>query len=419
MSHSVTDRESVSRGAEDAPEPGMAALPAMRRIELIPIVPEPGIAPPDEGPSPSPRPDSVWRRYGLFLGLVALPVVLAILYFGLIAADIFISEAKFLVRSSVRNGGSNLSMMLQSESMSRAADETYAVAEYMLSRDAAAALAKTAGLREIMDRSEADLFSRYPGFLDKQNEEQFYRAYRRMVDVTTDGSSGISTLVVRAYRPEDATALANALLKTAETFVNRLNVRSNADAVKFSETMVKEAQARLLDVETRLADYRNTQLVVDPEKESSQSLAMLGKMATEIARLEATLSQQMAMAPESPANAPLRERIAAYRAEMQKQQKNVVGGANSIASKLQGYELLVVERELAAKALAATSAALENARQEAQSQRIYLQTITDPNLPDQALQPKRLLGIIVVAFLALCIYWIVRSLIINTLEHQA
>lgn len=395
-----------------------ANLPAMSRIELIPVAPPTSEAGTyiEEHAKPATQP--FWRRYGLFLGLFVLPVFVSIIYFGLIASDIFVSEASFLVRSSSRSGGSNLSMMLQSESITRATDETYAVAEYILSRDAAAELAKTANLKVMMAREEADIFSRYPSFFGKDNQEQFYRAYRRMVDVSTDGGSGISTLVVRTYRPEDAAQLANALISVTEKFVNRLNVRSNEDAVKFSETVVKEAQARLVDVETRLADYRNTQLVVDPEKESNQSLALLGKMATEIARLEATLSQQRAMAPDSPANAPLTERIAAYRAEMQKQRKAIVGGADSIASKLQGYELLVVERELAAKALAAATASLESARQEAQSQRIYLQTISEPHVPDQALQPKRLLSILAVSFMAFCVYWIVRSLVANTLEHQ-
>ncbi len=415
MSETITDTSpATSRHPADVGVPG---LPAMRGIELIPIVPEPGsgAAVADE---PSAPPLPVWRRYGLFLGLFVMPVALAILYFGLIASDIFISEATFLVRSSSRSGSSSLSMMMQSESMSRAADETYAVAEYMLSRDAAAELAKSANLKAIMNRDEADIFSRYPSPFGEDTQEQFYRAYRRIVDVVTDGGTGISRLTVRTHRADDASTLALSLLNITEKFVNRLNIRSNEDAVKFSESMLKEAQARLVDVENRLADYRNTQLVVDPEKESTQSLAMLGRMATEIARLEATLSQQRAMAPDSPANAPLTERIAAYRAEMQKQRKAVVGGADSIASKLQAYELLVVERELAAKALAAATTFLESARQEAQSQRIYLQTISEPNVPDQALQPKRLLSVLAVMVMALCVYWIARSLVANTLEHQ-
>lgn len=416
MSQPVQTSNSEDRAVA---EPAVPRIAPQRHIELVPIAPE---ALPQHVGAEGRPPVAVqpwWRRYGLFLGLFVLPVFAALLYFGLIASDIYTSEAKFLVRASARSVAGSLSAMMPGDSMSRAADETYAVSEYMLSRDAAAELAKTAGLRDVMDRSEADMFNRYPSWFGKENEEQFYRAYRRMVDVVPDGGTGISTLVVRAYRADDAQAVAKALIAAGEKFVNKLNLRSNEDAVKFSESMVKETQLRLSDVEARLAAYRNSQLVVDPEKESTQSLAILGKMTTEISRLEATLSQQMAMAPDSPAITPLRERIAAYRTEMQKQQKNVVGGADSIASKLQGYELLILERDLAGRALAVATASLESARQEAQSQRIYLQEVTEPNLPDQALQPKRLLAIFVVAFLSLCAYWIARSFIANTLDHQA
>lgn len=415
MNHPV---EIARRHERIAGESSVVSLPP-RPIELLPV---PSVPDADEAEGADLSRSAVrpwWRRHGLFLGLFALPVLVACLYFGLIAADVYISEAKFLVRASARNATSAISMMMPSENMSRAADETYAVSEYMLSRDAAIELARTSDLRGVMDRPEGDIWGRYPGIMGRDNEENLYRAYRRMVDVVTDGTTGISTVVVRAYRPDDAQAIAKALISAAEKFVNKLNVRSNEDTIRFSESMVKETQARLADVETRLAAYRNTQLVVDPEKESVQSLALLGRMTTELARLEATLSQQMAMAPENPSNAPLRERIAAYRAEMQKQQKNVVGGADSIASKLQGYELLTVERELAARALAVATTSLESARQEAQSQRIYLQEITEPNLPDQPLQPKRLLGIVIVSFLSLCVYWTIRSLIGNTADHQA
>ncbi|MGU3495270.1 hypothetical protein ACLBXM_14600 [Xanthobacteraceae bacterium A53D] len=393
-------------------------LPVPRRMELLPVTPAPDTlpAPPEHQ---APRVKSIWQRYGLFLVLVVTPVLAAVLYFGLIASDIYISESKFLVRSSSGSAGASLSTMVASESMSRAADETYAVAEYMTSRDAAASLAKEANLRDIMAREEADMFGRYPTFFRKQNEEQFYITYQRLVSVATDSATGISTVTVRTYRPEDSYTLATALMRIAERFVNRLNERSNADALKFSQSLVKEAQARVAEVGAQLAVYRNTQQMLDPQQESTLSLSMLGQMTTEMANLEATLAQQLAMSPDSPNIGPLRQRITAYRAEMDKLQKSVVGGNDSIASKLQEYEILVIEREIAVRALAAATGSLETARQETQAQRIYLQEVTTPNTPDQPLQPKRLLSILAVAFLAMCVYWIVRSFVANTMEHQA
>ena len=62
-------------------------------------------------------------------------------------------------------------------------------------------------------------------------------------------------------------------------------------------------------------------------------------------------------------------------------------------------------------------AALVRARAEAASQQFYLERIVDPNLPDDALLPTRLLNIIIVAAAAACLYFIGWMLIVGILEH--
>lgn len=359
-----------------------------------------------------------WRPRWLFIFVVLLPVSFATLYFGFLAADIYVSEAKFIVRSTRSEPGLG-SLLGQNQGISRAVDETYAVTEFMLSRDAAERLARDHDLRAVMSRPEGDLFNRFPNGLASDNQERFFRAYLGFVDAEVDRSTGISTLEVKAFRPDDAQAIGQALLAIAEDFVNRMNLRANRDAEVFASAQVEEAQARLAEIEVQIADYRNRELVVDPGQESSNSLANLGKMATEIYRLEATLKQQMALTPNSPTIAPLREQIRSYREEMQNQQRRIVGGPNSIASKIQGYEMLMLRRDLAAKILASAVAELERARHEAQSQRIYLQTVTEANRADYPLLPYRIPGILGVTLLCGVIYKVVRSFIDATMEHRA
>ena len=64
-----------------------------------------------------------------------VPVVLAILYFGFIASGQFVSEARFVVRTSSHNDVGNLASLMQNQKISRASDETFAVADYLKSRD--------------------------------------------------------------------------------------------------------------------------------------------------------------------------------------------------------------------------------------------------------------------------------------------
>lgn len=393
--------------------------PMMRHIDLVPIAVD-SAAPDDardwvaEGPRPS-----FLRRYWMFLVLFVLPVAVAVVYYGVIAADVYVSEAKFIVRSSSGNGGGGLASLVATQGMGRAGDEAHAVNEYILSRDAMKRLRDENQLDAILARPEGDVIGRFPNFYSRANNEQFFRAYRRIVDVDVDGSTGISTIEVRAFRPADAQAIAAALIARGEDFVNGLNLRSNQDAISFAERLTQEAQARMVDVERRITAYRNKEMLVNPERETSDSMGTLSNLTTEISKLEAALATQMAVAPMGPSMASMRARIKSLQSEVLKRQSEIVGGPGSIVSKLQGYDMLMLERDLATRGLAAAVTELEKARQEANSQRIYLQTIVEPGKPDQPMLPHRLPGILLVALIALPCYWIVRSFVDTTLDHQA
>lgn len=89
-----------------------------------------------------------------------------------------------------------------------------------------------------------------------------------------------------------------------------------------------------------------------------------------------------------------------------------------MASKLAEFDMLMLDRQLAAKSLEAAVAQFESARQEMQQQ-LYLETIVEPNLADQPLYPRRILSILFVLGLSLCDYWMVKGFAGTVLEHQA
>lgn len=362
---------------------------------------------------------SFFGRFGLFIGLVALPLLIASLYFGLIAADLYVSETKFIVRTSSSGGEATLASVLNSSGMSRAVDETYAVSTYITSRDMVARLEAERGLREFLSRSEGDFIYRFPNFWSRDNAEQLYKAFQRFVDVSVDSSTGITTLRTMGFRPGDAQNLSTNIVEFADAFINKLNERAHADAIASAQGLLREANARFAAAEKRLAEFRNREMIVDPEKESGASIQMIAALSTEIAKLEANLAQQTALTPNSPILAPMREKIRSLRNEYEKQRSFVAGAGNSIASKLEGFERLALERELGAKGLGLAQFEVEKARQAAQSQRIYLQTIVAANKAEQPARPLRLLSIMIVLGVALLLYSILKFLGDIILEHQA
>src|SRR5258707_15538595 len=76
------------------------------------------------------------RLSPIFLGTVIVPTLLASVYYGLIASDVYISESRFIVRSPQRPVQSGfLGSFLQSTGISRAQDDTFAVHDFIVSPD--------------------------------------------------------------------------------------------------------------------------------------------------------------------------------------------------------------------------------------------------------------------------------------------
>jgi capsular polysaccharide transport system permease protein len=147
-----------------------------------------------------------------FWAIVGVPTLAAGVYYFAIASDLYLSEAKFIVRSPKQVQASGLGALLQSTGLGRATDDTAAVQDFVMSRDAVRRLEQQDSLRAVLSRPEGDFVTRFPGILFwRKDFEALYSRYDHFVSVETDTSTGVTALRVKAYRPEDAHTLAAAL----------------------------------------------------------------------------------------------------------------------------------------------------------------------------------------------------------------
>lgn len=345
---------------------------------------------------------------------VAAPGLLATLYYAAIAADVFVSETRFIMRTahgaSTSGGVSNIVLPMELSSLTRANDEAHLVNTYLTSRDAMARLIDDDGFLDVVARPEADFLARFPRPWDHPTRERLHLRLSDFVTVTYETTTGISTLSVHAFRPDDAQRIATALLVSAEALVNRLNVRARADAIRFASDVVEKAEQRVAVVQSRLTEFRNQEMVLDPAKQSVAALELVAALLAEAAQLKTVLAETLASAPDSPRVAALRVRLQAIDTQIAEQRTGIAGGDGSLASKLADYEKLVLERELATKALTSALATLEQARQDGQRQQLYLERIVEPHLPDFPAGPARLLSVLTAVGLGLCVYLIVSTL---------
>ncbi len=356
----------------------------------------------------------------LFIVIVLIPTLAATLYFLVIAAPQYVSDARFVVRSRSQAQPAALGTVLQSVGVSLGQGETdaYEVHEYMMSRDAVADLVRSHDLRAVLDRPEADFWARFPRPMQGDSFESLYKAYKRFVVVGYDSQTGISTLRVQAFRASDARDVARALLDGGEALVNRLNDRAAADAVTQAQRQLLDAETRSVEAQAILTAFRNRERLIDPDKSSLGGLDLMGKLETQLATMRAERAGLAASAPDSPQLPVLDRRITAFSAQLELERSRIAGENDSLAPKVGQYERLVLERDLAVKSLEAATAALEGARLEARRKQLYLERVVSPNLPDRAEQPRRWLSIFTVLVATLVAYACLSLVIAGLREHR-
>jgi capsular polysaccharide transport system permease protein len=378
------------------------------------------------GPPGRPASERPWisRVPWLFVVIVVTPTLLASLYYLLIAAPLYVSEARFVVRSRSQGQPAALGSVLQSVgqsfgvSVGDSATDAFEVHEYMISRDAVQDLIRKVDLRALLDRPEADFLARAPRPFEGRSFETFYKDYKRFVMVGYDAQTGISTLRVRAFRAADAQNIATTLLSGGEALVNRLNDRSMADAVAQAQRQVAEAEQRGVRAEATLTAFRNAQRMIDPDRTSVAGLELIGKLETQLDNMRAERAGLAASAPDSPQLPVLDKRIAAFGAQLEVERARIAGEANSLAPKVGEYEQLILDRDIAAKSIEAAEATLESARIDARRKLLYLERVVSPDLPDKAEQPRRLLSVLTVLVSTLVAYGIVSLGVAGLREHR-
>lgn len=354
----------------------------------------------------------------LFLITVIIPTLLATLYFGFIASDVYISESRFTVRGPEKSTPSGLGALFQSSGFSRSGDEIYAAQDYVLSRDALEALNRKSAFTRAYSASSISVFDRFPGMGGGSTFEDLYKYYKKKVDVKYEVSSSIVTLQVRAFTPNDAGRFNEQLLEIAEATVNKLNERGRQDLIRFAQREVDEAKVKSQSAALALSAYRNAAGVVDPEKQATVQIQMISKLQDELIATRTQLAETRAVSPQNPQIEVLSARAASLSEEIDKQLGLVAGNSGSLSSRAAQYQRVLLENQFADKQLASAMAALNDARNEANRKQAYVERIVQPNIPDEPLEPRRLRGILSTFILGLAAWGIISMLIAGMLEHR-
>lgn len=389
-------------------------------MEVLPISAKPSETTSEEADAPVTRRGRwkvIARAPVLFLATVVVPVLASILYFGFLASDVYVSESRFVVRTPDKPAASGLGVFLQTAGFTNASDEVNAAQSYATSRDALRAINRNDAFENAYTRPEISIFDRFDPLGLSGSFEDLYSYFQGKVTLNNDTTTSITTLTVRAYDPEDAQRFNQQLLNLSEATVNRLNTRGRQDLVRYAQAEVAQAKARTSQAAIALAAFRNRSGVVDPEKQAEVQMQMVSKLQDSLIAAKSELAQLRRYAPDNPRIPVVATQVGTLQMEMDRELGKVAGNRGSLAATAVQFERFKLESEFATQQLAGALASLEEAQNEARRKQAYVERIVEPNLPDSAIEPRRLRGIIATLILSLLAYGILRMLLAGVREH--
>jgi capsular polysaccharide transport system permease protein len=367
---------------------------------------------------------------GLLWFIIAFvaPVLIGLVYYGLIASKQYESEFHFSVREPLPEmqtpsagqpqsgqAGDLTALLGRTASASGAADtlDNYTVVDYIRSAQAARDLNQRLGLSAMFSRAGTDPLSRYGGG-DKSDRLAAY--WTHMVHATYDPATGLASVKVRAFAPADAYAIATNLIDLSNGVINDIGRKSRADSLRVAQQEVDAAQARMTEIGNRITALRNQIGTVDPTKdEVSGNAALADNLRSNLTDLEARLGflASQISDPKAPQIAQVKAQIAATQSQLSAADARVNrtrGGNLPLTAAVGEYEQLDAERQSVEQSYFVALDRLQESSIEADNQRLYLATYVEPAEAQASTYPKRLESIGILAICSLLI-WSVGVLI--------
>lgn len=195
---------------------------------------------------------------GLFLALVVVPTLGAIVYLGFWASDVYVSESRYIIRTSQSPVNPEISLSLSSFLTAPAILQNgYVVADYAKSMDALQHVNQSINLKELFASREVDFFSRFASVYWNDSDVRLLKYFQNHLEVVVDPITAISTLTVRAYTAESAVKINQRILEGSEALINQLNERTSSDLIRFAEFGVASARKNLERADVALHDFRS------------------------------------------------------------------------------------------------------------------------------------------------------------------
>lgn len=368
---------------------------------------------------------------GWFLICVIAPLVVTWFYITQVATQQYSASFSYVMQGSGGSAGTansdgtvSTSPTSTGASMAEMMVANFMVSDYLSSPQAITDIEQKLDLRAMFSQSRIDRLARLP---EDASQETLARFWQGQISTNFDMMTGLTTVTIRAFSPEDARALAAEMVVLSENLINELNLRPLADSVTFLESQVAASVKRLQAARDAVQAFRSKYLSIDPAAEASMTDLLVGKLTDQYVSVTtqiAVLSSQLT--EDAPSVTQLERQAAAIADEIVKARQRVaqssaelsnISSPASYAAQLQEFQNLQLELTIATSNYQSTESALNAAKQRLSQQHFYVLTYVQPSAPQTSNYPDLFRALIIVLAVSLC-FWIVSTLVALSLRDH-
>lgn len=351
-----------------------------------------------------------------FLAFTAVVGVVLFIYFFLIAASLYVSEADFTIRGREQNSQTSIISSITGVT-TPALTETAEVESYIESQQMLDKLNNRFQLRRLWSRPRLDLLNWMP---QNASDEDFLDFYNRMVKVKIDHETYLVTIEVHSFDDKSAHDIAQAILDYTAEYVDHLSRNVRNDTLKAANQELAQAETSVKASRLAMTQYRTSTGLLDPVAMASAQTGQITALQQQIMQARATMAS---LGTYSTPNAPMMQQNQALITSLQAQinalqTKLTANKSGAMAQRLYEYEGLAATNDYAEKRLAAALQAYDGARVLADQRERFLVRVTEPNMPDEPALPNRWLDLFEAMIIAIAAYGILALSIAGIRDHQ-
>lgn len=367
-----------------------------------------------------PLPKNKIGKMLLPLLLVGLPLGVSGVYLYTVAEDRYVSQTVMVVKQiddpTATASAIGLGALLGASSTS--IEDAYFLKEYIQSYDMYLRLDKRLNLRKHFVGDQHDWFFR---LAPDASREETLLYYQKRVSLHVDEKLTILELTVEGFDPETTYQINRAVIAESERFINELSRQLAREQLKFSEEQLAQALERLRLSREALLNYQNNNRILDPTADAASVSQLIASLRMNLAELQ---TQERALLsylnPDTPQVIALRSQISAVQQQINSEEAKLTStqGGTRLNRKAVQFETLKAEAEYSADIYKIALSALENARLETSRKMKSLVLLTSPQLPEEALYPRRLYILVSIFLIALLVYGFIQLTFSVIREHR-